>query len=87
VSEMLERMCRAMCVAELQDPDEMKHMGGAPVPLWTLFEPGMRAALREVRTPTEAMKLAYFMKMEALGFHGGMNASCAMETMVDEALK
>jgi hypothetical protein len=52
---MIQRMCRAMCVAEGQDPDELKSMGGAPVALWTLFVPGMTAALGAMREPTAAM--------------------------------
>ncbi|ASK88474.1 hypothetical protein [Sphingorhabdus sp. SMR4y] len=36
--------------------------------------------------PTEAMIESYFARMDALGFHSGMNASTAWEAMISAAI-
>lgn len=59
MTDMIERVARAICRAGGKDPDEtMIELGGVRTPMWDAFVPIARAAIEAMREPTEAMVAA-----------------------------
>lgn len=75
MSEMVERVARAICEVEKMNPDDA--LGG-----WVHWTEAARAAIEAMRNPTEAMELA-FNRQSAERFNWPMMWAAA----VDEALK
>jgi hypothetical protein len=55
MNEMIERVARAICVDEYEDPDELLDTND---PVWTDYISRARAAIEAMREPTDAMKEA-----------------------------
>ena len=52
MNEMVERVARAICVSDGEDPDGKICTGDA---FWMWYVPNVRTAIATLRTPTEAM--------------------------------
>lgn len=52
MSEMIERVARALCVEDDENPDEIINVGK---PRWWLYNCAARAAIEAIREPTEGM--------------------------------
>ena len=55
MSEMVERVARAICWANNRDPDWLNPTG---TPAWKFCEPDARSAIEAMREPTKAMIFA-----------------------------
>lgn len=80
MSEMVERVARAICKAVGYDADEPARKHGAlnDLPMWRTYERDARAAIASMRTPTRAMEIA------------GSNfeaPTLVWSAMIDEALR
>lgn len=61
MSEMIEKVARAICAAGHFDPDsllegQLGYAGTGDRKFWTVFEPQARAAIEAMREPTLAMR-------------------------------
>ena len=50
---LVERMARALCRSDANNPDTLTYPGGSP--MWTAYVPKALAAFRAIREPTEGM--------------------------------
>jgi hypothetical protein len=82
MSEMIERVARAICEAERMNPDDA--LGG-----WVHWRDAARAAIEEMREPTEGMADAAY----NAGHHGDMTsiwramAAAAISPALDQAIQ
>ena len=79
--ETIERVARAICVANDSEPDAPN---GAVGPLWKLYDADARAAIKAMREPTDEMIRS---GAEGSGEDSDCVAICAWRAMIDEALK
>jgi len=83
MSEMVERVARAICAANESEvsgrqasPDDVPVSGrGAGQPLWKLYEPLARAAIAAMREPTEAMLKAGKVPTREISLGNGTTAT------------
>ena len=83
MSEMVERIARAICVASGQDPDfdyDPRGISFGDDIRWKLYVPKARAAIEAMREPTEAIRQIKTMSIS-------YGAEDIWRTMIDEALK
>jgi hypothetical protein len=89
MNEMVERVARAICVADGVDPDMLCSGLGNIIPegetwtAWRVREKQARAAIAAMREPTEAMTSAVLKKLNSDPRWVAMD----YRTMIDEALK
>lgn len=94
MSEMVERVARAICASENEDPDRV-NLFRPPTPgcdentrNWMAYRDQARAAISAMREPTEAMKAAGSDQWTDHGSGGcGVCAGQVYEAMIAEALK
>jgi hypothetical protein len=92
MSEMVERVARAICAKMFENPEV--YWGLYPIPIaveqgWGEFVGEARAALEAMREPTEAMS-ARAASIESRGVDGepiNPEADYAYRVMIDEALR
>ena len=84
MSSMIEKISRALCIEESQDPDKM--FGGGPG--WKVYEHLAIAAIKAMREPTQEMV------EDGYGWYEGIDATeedqmpkCVFRSMIDAALK
>jgi hypothetical protein len=90
MSEMIERVCRALCSEWAVDPDGTEGflLESAPLvpdkgePNWTGYEPLARAVIEAMREPTEAMTDAGWRRIDERD-----DAAENWRLMIDEALR
>jgi len=93
MSELVERVARALCTESGMPPDYIHYEGGLiapdqpfvpkdPKPNWTRFVKEARAALSAMREPTDAMLDAGWK-----GFGEGEECEPVWQAMIDAALK
>lgn len=86
MSEMVERVARALCVADGCDPD---HESADPIDtgikLWTRYVRDASAAIEAIREPTKAMIQAAY--DSSLDDDERFDAHEIWQAMIDEALK
>ena len=88
MSEMVERVARAICVKNCEDPDEASYgflgTGDPKSFAWRGYIPHAIAALAALREPTEEMvRAAYDQTMNGIG----SMPRAYWQAMIDEALK
>lgn len=84
MSEMIERVARALCKADGCDPDhESPDQIDAGIKLWTRYVRDARAAIEAMREPTEAMSEA----VKPLGLCRTEDAAEIYRAMIDAALR
>lgn len=82
MSEMVERVARALCKAFEVDPDELRIIDATPEPAWRLYAQDAQVAIAAMRAPTKAMLDAgYAESPESFSLYDVFGA------MIDEALK
>ncbi len=78
MSEMVERVARAMCMADGEIPDFPSHTTNEP--FWTYYCDMARVAIEAMREPTEAMRAAgYIVTVD--------DETDVWQTMIDASLK
>lgn len=92
MTDMIEKVARAICVCGGDDPDETgKDVHGVPIVAWEMWGEEARAALLAIREPTEKMVHAgSFEIMEHNGNHycpDPETMRLAFQAMISDALK
>lgn len=81
MSEMVERVARALCKSERKNPDYIGPGADPNFPIWTTYQLRARAVISAMREPTEKM-----VKIEELPYSPG-EMTAYWHAMIDEALK
>ena len=85
MSEMIERVARALAVTNGVNPDGMTQIGDdPPTDIWNIFSPQARAAIAAMRYPTKEMLNADHVQIKCHTCGGHIEG---WHAMIDEALK
>ena len=93
MSEMVERIARAICVASGQDPDfdyDPRGISFGDDIRWKLYVPKARAAIEAMREPTAKQGMAIYLAWDSFGENSSMGPEEAItiyRAAIDEALK
>lgn len=92
MTEMIERIARALCRDDGLDPDSDWTAGKAAYrdlpqemkAMWSCYEPKARLAIEAMREPTDAMEQAF---LRACDLSGACLWKTAYRTLIDAALE
>lgn len=90
MNEMIEKVARALCVANCDNPDEADFgflSDSVKGYAWQGYVPQARAAIEAMRKPTEAMEEAYECAVDVACLGEALGSDKAWAVMIEAALK